>query len=235
MDFFSFLCSLYLREGMSTTIPQMEGREIMKIFKSLVLGVLTVLFLSFSQTEAEAHSADLYIGVSGGEVTALQQKLQKLGYFSAQTTGYYGSITKNAVIRFQRDFNVPATGYTGSLTRSKLSQVEMIARTVHGEARGESYKGQVAVAAVILNRVDSSKFPNSTYNVIFQRNAFTAVSDGQYWLKPNATAYKAARAAMLGSDPSGGATYYYNPAGVTDKWIYTRPVLKTIGKHYFAK
>ncbi|MGO1060963.1 cell wall hydrolase [Planococcus sp. FY231025] len=207
----------------------------MKIFKSLALGVLTVLFLSFSQTEAEAHSPDLHVGVSGGEVTALQQKLQKLGYFTTQPTGYYGSITKNAVIRFQRDFNVPATGFTGSLTRSKLNQVDMIARTVHGEARGENYNGQVAVAAVILNRVDSSRFPDSTYNVIFQRNAFTAVNDGQYWLKPNSTAYKAARAALLGADPSGGATYYYNPSGVTDTWIYSRPVIKSIGKHYFAK
>lgn len=207
----------------------------MKIFKALAFGLLTVLFLSFSQTTAEAHVPDLHVGVSGGEVTDLQQKLQKLGYFNATPTGYYGSITKNAVIRFQRDFNVPATGYTGSLTRSKLDQVEMMARTVHGEARGESYQGQVAVAAVILNRMASNAFPDSTYQVIFQRNAFTAVNDGQYWLKPNATAYKAVKAAMMGWDPSNGATYYYNPRGVTDTWIYSRPVIKAIGKHYFAK
>lgn len=207
----------------------------MKIFKSLAFGVLAVLFFSFSQSTAEAHSPDLHVGVSGGEVTALQQKLKKLGYFTTEPTGYYGSITENAVVRFQRDFNVPATGFTGSLTRSKLDRVEMIARTVHGEARGESYQGQVAVAAVILNRVESHRFPNSTSGVIFQRNAFTAVHDGQYWLSPDATAYKAARAAMQGEDPSGGATYYYNPAGVTDTWIYSRPVIKVIGKHYFAK
>ena len=206
----------------------------MKIFKKLAFLSMTLFFLSFSQTDAQAHAPDLHTGVSGHEVSALQSQLKKLGYFDTNPTGYYGSITKNAVIRFQRDFGVPATGFTGPMTRSELKEVEMLARTVYGEARGESYTGQVAVAAVVLNRVSSSKFPNSTYNVIFQRNAFTAVSDGQYWMNPNSTAYKAARAAMLGSDPSGGATYYYNPVGVTDSWIYSRSIIKKIGKHYFA-
>lgn len=207
----------------------------MKSLKTLAFGLFVVLFLSFSQAEAEAHSPDLHLGSTGQEVTELQATLKKLGYFHVNPTGYYGSITETAVSQFQRDFDVPSTGYTGPLTRAKLDQVNMMARVVHGEARGEIYKGKVAVAAVVLNRIDSSQFPNSTYNVIFQRNAFTAVNDGQYWLKPNASAYQAVRDAYQGWDPSAGATYYYNPAGVTDNWIFSRTVITKIGKHYFAK
>ncbi|MDN3439084.1 cell wall hydrolase [Planococcus sp. APC 3900] len=207
----------------------------MKKLKVAIFALFTILFLGFSQTSVEAHSPDLHEGVSGQDVTELQSTLKKLGYFQTTPTGYYGSITKNAVIQFQRDFNVPATGFTGSLTRAKLSDVDMMARVVHGEARGENYTGQVAVAAVILNRIDSSLFPNSTYNVIFQRNAFTAVNDGQYGLKPNSTAYQAVKAAVKGWDPSLGATYYYNPSGVTDTWIFSRTTITKIGKHVFAK
>lgn len=206
----------------------------MKIIKTFTFVLFTVFFLSFSQTEAEAHSGDLQLGSTGQQVTELQTLLKKLDYFHVDPTGYYGPITEKAVSRFQRNFNIPSTGYTGPLTQSKINQVKMMARTVHGEARGESYKGQVAVAAVILNRIDSAHFPNSTYNVIFQRNAFTAVNDGQYWLNPNSSAYHAVRDAMQGADPTGGATYYYNPAGVTDTWIFTRDVVTKIGKHYFA-
>lgn len=111
----------------------------------------------------------------------------------------------------------------------------MMARTVHGEARGEIFEGKVAVAAVIMNRVQSRAFPGSTYGVIFQRNAFTAVNDGQYWLTPNASAYRAVREAAKGWDPSSGATYYYNPVTATDQWIFTRSTIKKIGKHVFAK
>lgn len=207
----------------------------MKSLKTLAFGLFVVLFLSFSQAEAEAHAPDLHSGSKGQAVTELQAKLKKLGYFHVTPTGYYGSITETAVSQFQRDFGVPATGYTGTLTRNKLEQVDMMAHVVHGEARGEVYKGKVAVAAVILNRIDSGHFPNSTYNVIFQRNAFTAVNDGQYWLTPDASAYQAVRDAYQGWDPSAGATYYYNPAGVTDNWIFSRTVITKIGKHYFAK
>ncbi|ETP70261.1 hypothetical protein G159_02950 [Planococcus glaciei CHR43] len=207
----------------------------MKSLKTLAFGLFVVLFLSFSQAEAEAHGPDLHSGSKGQAVTELQTKLKKLGYFHVTPTGYYGSITETAVSQFQRDFGVPATGYTGTLTRNKLEQVDMMAHVVHGEARGEVYKGKVAVAAVILNRINSSHFPNSTYDVIFQRNAFTAVNDGQYWLTPDASAYQAVRDAYQGWDPSAGATYYYNPAGVTDNWIFSRTVITKIGKHYFAK
>lgn len=215
-------------------IPKTERGDEMKSVKVLLSILFMILIFSFSQTEAEAHSPDLHVGSTGQEVTELQSTLQKLGYFHVNTTPYYGSVTKNAVIQFQQDFGIPTTGYTGPLTRNMLDRVNMMAHVVHGEARGESYEGQVAVAAVILNRVESSDFPNSTYRVIFQRNAFTAVNDGQYWLTPNASAYRAVKDAFLGWDPSQGATYYYNPSGVTDTWIFTRSVIKQIGKHHFA-
>lgn len=207
----------------------------MKKLKVLIFALFTMLFLSFSQISAEAHSPDLHEGVSGQDVKELQVKLTKMGYFHTTATGYYGSITKNAVVQFQRDFNVSDTGFTGPLTRAKLAEVDMMAHVVYGEARGESYTGQIAVAAVILNRIESSLFPNSIYNVVFQRNAFTAVNDGQYNLLPNAAAYGAVKAAVKGSDPSLGATYYYNPSGVTDTWIFSRTPITKIGKHVFAK
>lgn len=207
----------------------------MKNFTALLFALFTVLFLGFSQTSVEAHSPDLHEGVSGQDVEELQSTLGKLGYFHTTATGYYGSVTKNAVMQFQRDFNVSATGFTGPLTRKKIAEVDMMARVVNGEARGESYTGQVAVAAVILNRIDSSAFPNSIDNVIFQRNAFTAINDGQYNLKPNASSYQAVKAAVKGSDPSLGSTYYYNPSGVTDTWIFSRTTITKIGKHVFAK
>ncbi|MFC4711597.1 cell wall hydrolase [Planococcus dechangensis] len=207
----------------------------MKTFKMLLFSVATIFFLTFSHSAVSAHSPDLHEGVSGNDVKELQVKLQKLGYFQVAPTGYYGSITKNAVVQFQRDFGVSATGFTGPQTREKMKQVDMMARTVYGEARGERFEGQVAVAAVIKNRVKSNAFPNSTYGVIFQRNAFTAVNDGQYWLTPNASAYRAVREATKGSDPSAGATYYYNPVTATNQWIFTRTTIKKIGKHVFAK
>lgn len=114
------------------------------------------------------------------------------------------------------------------------SDIELIAKAVHGEARGEPYEGQVAVAAVILNRIQSASFPNTVSGVIFQPGAFTAVSDGQIWLTPNDTAYRAAKDAINGWDPSGGALYYFNPATATSAWIWSRPQIKRIGKHIFC-
>lgn len=110
-----------------------------------------------------------------------------------------------------------------------------MANAVYGESRGEPYIGQVAVAAVILNRVDSPSFPNTISGVIFQPGAFTAVADGQIWLVPNETAKKAVRDALNGMDPSGGCTYYFNPETATSKWIWSRPQVKQIGKHIFCK
>ena len=120
---------------------------------------------------------------------------------------------------------------------SNISDVQLLARAINGEARGESYEGQVAVGAVILNRVKSSQFPNSISGVIYQAGAFTAVSDGQINspISENSTVYKAARDAINGWDPTGGCIYYFNPDTATNKWIWSRPLVKTIGKHRFCK
>lgn len=120
---------------------------------------------------------------------------------------------------------------------SKLSaaELELLAKVVYGEARGESYEGQVAIAAVVLNRVKNPNFPNTINGVIYQPGAFTAIADGQFYLKPNDTAYKAARDAAAGWDPTGGAIYYWNPATATNKWVWSRPIITQIGSHVFAK
>jgi len=114
-------------------------------------------------------------------------------------------------------------------------ELELLARAVYSEARGEKFDGQVAVAAVILNRIDDSKFPDDVAGVIFQPMAFTAVADGQFWLEPNQTAYRAVEKALEGKDPSFGALYYYNPAKATSWWIFTRPIITRIGRHVFAE
>lgn len=209
----------------------------MKRAHILLAGFFMALLLVFSQSDIQvhAHAPDMHSGSSGSKVSQLQSTLKKLGYFKVDVTGYYGPITEEAVTGFQRDFGVPDTGYTGPLTRHMLNQVDMMAHVVYGEARGEHYEGQVAVAAVILNRISSPDFPDTAYDVVFQRNAFTAVNDGQYWLTPDSTAYQAVKDAKLGWDPSYGATYYYNPSGVTDTWIFTRDVITQLGKHHFAK
>lgn len=120
---------------------------------------------------------------------------------------------------------------------SGTSDIQLMARAINGEARGEPYEGQVAVGAVILNRVKDSKFPNSISGVIYQPGAFTAVSDGQINqpIKEGTTVYKAAQDAKNGWDPTGGCIYYFNPQTATNKWIWSRPHVKTIGKHRFCK
>ncbi|MBT2637653.1 cell wall hydrolase [Bacillus sp. ISL-45] len=193
---------------------------------------LIVAVLGFGQTGAQAASTGM--GSVGSDVTYVQSILKKLGYFNTSTTGYYGPITAEAVKHLQRDFGLEPIGGVGPQTSRLIQEIETMAHVVYGESRGESYQGQVAVAAVILNRVESKDFPDSVHDVVFQRNAFTAINDGQYNLKPNDTAYHAVKDAMLGWDPSYGSVYYYNPNLATDQWIFTRTVTKQIGNHHFA-
>ncbi len=132
---------------------------------------------------------------------------------------------------------IPQKKENAVLANSYQQNLELLARAVNGEARGEIYEGQVAVAAVILNRVEHPSFPNTIAGVIYQPGAFSAVNDGQIhaYLDPSSTVYKACQDALNGWDPSGGAIYYYNPAKTTNKWIYSRPVVKVLGNHTFAK
>ena len=190
-------------------------------------------------------------GSSGSTVRTIQQKLKNWGYYKGSVDGIYGQKTKQAVVYFQRKNGLTADGIVGNKTLKALgistgssssnsgntysdADINLLARLIYGEARGESYVGQVAVGAVVMNRIRSSSFPNSMSGVIYQRYAFTAVDDGQINLTPNATARKAAQDAMNGWDPTYGALYYYNPATATSAWIFTRKTTVTIGNHVFA-
>ncbi|MCM3569010.1 cell wall hydrolase [Neobacillus mesonae] len=196
--------------------------------------LILICFLAFLPNSISAQEI-LQKGNQGQSVYHLQDNLLKMGYLPTQPTGYYGSITENAVRQFQQDTGVISTGVYGPLTQQQLHNVEMMARVVHGEARGEDYQGQVAVAAVILNRLSTPGFPKNTYDVIFQTNAFTAVNDGQYYLAPTTYSYRAVIDALKGWDPTYGSVYYYNPTIATDDWIFTRNTVLRIGNHLFAK
>ncbi|MFB5661845.1 cell wall hydrolase [Alteribacillus sp. HJP-4] len=207
----------------------------MKKYTQQFLGIAgltgTLLFLPDLNS---VDAAVLQQESSGTEVTEIQQQLNNMGYLHTEATGYYGPLTDQAVKEFQRDFNLSQDGVAGAQTLQSLEDADILARTVHGEARGESFEGQVAVAAVIKNRMESSEFPSTINDVVYQQRAFTAVDDGQYNLEPDATSYQAVTEAWQGSDPSQGSLYYYNPAEATSEWIFTRPVKLDIGKHVFA-
>ena len=213
------------------------------------LGVVLLLLLIVLLPLA-ADAAVLKKGSKGDEVVTLQKKLKQWGYYSGAVDGIFGSGTQKAVEYFQRKNGLTADGVVGAKTAAALGMtlsgataaadsasdrsVRLLAACIYGESRGEPYKGQVAVGAVILNRVKSSKFPNSIAGVIYQPGAFDAVSDGQIDLGPNEAALRAARDAMNGYDPTYGCLYYYNPATTTNKWMLSKPVAVTIGHHVFC-
>ena len=199
-------------------------------------------------------SAAVYWGMRGQQVRQVQQKLRQWGYFDGTVDGVFGQETYDAVVRFQKKNGLKADGVAGEETLAAMgisarqsavaasasegssyqNEVELLARLIHGEARGEPYVGMVAVGAVVLNRVKSSRFPNTIAGVIYQEGAFDAVADGQINLTPNEQSRRAARDALNGWDPTGGCQYYYNPATATSKWIWTREVRLNIGDHSFA-
>lgn len=218
-----------------------------------IISILMIIFVTynifFRNNELLALSK---YGSRGDEVIQIQTKLKRWGYYSGNIDGIYGTQTLNAVKYFQRKNGLTVDGIAGKNTLEAMgifnssgnssssnstttSDLNLLARVVYGEARGEPYAGQVAVAAVVLNRVRSSSFPNTISGVVYQSGAFTAVSDGQINLTPNTTAYNAARDALNGWDPSGGAIYYFNPNTATNAWIWSRPHIVTIGKHRFCK
>ena len=184
------------------------------------------------------------LGSSGSEVRKIQQTLKQLGYYSGTVDGIYGSRTRAAVQAFQRNCGITADGIAGPTTLrylgleeaspSRGSDAYLLAKLIAAEARGESYTGQVAVGAVVLNRVAHASFPDSVAGVIYQKGAFSCVTDANWQVEPTNESQRAARDAMNGWDPSGGAIYYYNPRTATSKWIRTRPVICTIGNHVFC-
>lgn len=215
--------------------------------RSLRVGALSLLLVGLLVLSASASVVAW--GSRGSQVSLVQQKLKQYGYYDGAVDGVFGKETYNAVVWFQEKNGLKADGAVGPSTAAALgitlmgtvsastyqeSEVRILARLVSGEARGEPYVGQVAVAAVVLNRVKSPAFPNTISGVIFQTGAFDAVWDGQFDMEPTENSIRAARDALNGWDPTGGCLYYYNPSTATNSWIWTRQVQLTIGKHAFA-
>lgn len=210
-----------------------------------VIAALNALLIALAQTAY----ADLYKrGSSGQRVTEIQTRLKNWGYYDGGIDGVYGSRTEAAVRWFQRQNGLSADGQAGPQTLAALGlptgeggtpqdssgDVYLLARLISAEARGEPYVGQVAVGAVVLNRVRHPSFPSTVSGVIYQTDAFTCVSDGQFNEPIAESAYRAAQDALGGWDPSGGAIYYFNPATATSRWIWSRPLIVTIGNHRFC-
>lgn len=223
---------------------------------ALLVGGTSKFLLQEEIGQISTPTAIINAKSSSSDIKLIQKKLKNWGYYSGKVDGIYGQGTKNAVIKFQKRNGLAVDGIVGNKTLAAMgisssmlsgsnsqtssvngyssSDVKLLARLIYAEARGESYTGQVAVGAVVLNRVKSSSFPNTISGVIYQPYAFTCVNDGQINLSPNSTALKAAKDAMNGWDPSYGCLYYYNPKIATSSWIFTRPTVVTIGNHVFA-
>lgn len=228
-----------------------EKRTLKQVFWQIVaiilLNAIVIGAIGFVYENTATLSS---LGSRGQEVRQIQRKLQNLGFYSGSVDGVYGTATQKAVRNFQKSCGITADGIAGPKTLLYLglgsgtststngyssNDIYLLAKVIAAEARGESYTGQVAVGAVVLNRVQHSSFPDSISGVVYQAGAFSAVRDSNWNVAPDDTAKKAARDAINGWDPTGGAIYYYNPAKTSNKWIRSRPVVTTIGRHVFCK
>jgi len=219
----------------------LDGKEHIDM-KKLITMILMLSFILPSNVYALSKR-----GSRGTEVRNIQSRLSNWGYNVGKVDGIYGAKTEAAVKQFQRNNALTPDGIAGPATLRKIgistnttgaqsnNSTYLLAMLISGEARGETYEGQVAVGAVVLNRVKHSSFPNSIAGVIYQSGAFTAVDDGQINMSPTDSCMRAAKDALNGWDPSGGAIYYYNPVTATNQWIRSRPIIKRIGKHVFCK
>lgn len=209
-----------------------------KPFKFLII-VFILLFLLCGTVGALSK-----IGSTGSQVSEIQSRLKNWGYYNGAVDGIFGTQTRDAVIKFQKKNGLTPDGIVGSKTLAALgisekisynsADYELLARIISAEARGESYLGQVAVGAVVLNRIEHPSFPDTLAGVVYQNGAFSCLYDGQFYKPVSNSAYSAARDALNGVDPSGGAIYYYNPKTATNKWITGRPIITTIGRHVFC-
>ena len=224
--------------------------------KKKILSIILALLIVCCCAIPARGATVLEVGSRGSDVIKVQNRLIQWGYLSGTADGRYGEATRNAVIRFQRNNGLTADGRVGASTAAAMgvtlsgsssaattassstsyvsSDHRLLAKLVYAEARGESYKGQVAVAAVVLNRVASSSFPNTVSGVIYQSGAFSCVSNGSINNKPDYSCIRAALDALNGWDPTGGCLYYYNAKTAQDKWIFSRTVQTVIGNHSFA-
>lgn len=225
----------------------------MNFQKRRLLAALAILFavnIALILMIQNAQAATYRVGSTGAQVRTIQDKLKRWGYYDGAVDGIFGKATEKAVRRFQRSNGLADDGIVGKNTLAALGMfntgsssagtaaqdatVTLLARVISAEARGEPYAGQVAVGAVILNRVEHPSFPASIAGVVYQPGAFTCMVDGQIDQPVAESAIRAAREALNGSDPSGGAIYYFNPNTATSAWIWSRPLIKTIGNHRFC-
>lgn len=217
------------------------------LWRILVILLVNVLIIALVGNYGGSVQTLSKVGSTGEEVRQIQTKLKEYGVYSGEVDGIYGSQTKKAVIAFQKYNGLAADGIAGEQTLRKMgissgsgqggfssSDVDLLAKIISAESRGEPYQGQVAVGAVILNRIEHPSFPNTLAGVIYQPGAFSCLYDGGVNAPVADSAYRAARDAINGNDPSGGAVYYYNPAKSTNKWIFSRPVITVIGNHRFC-
>lgn len=226
----------------------MKGKQRFCISILIFTGCLALLLLIpafLPQTSATTQTLSR-LGSRGSEVKAIQTALKERGLYKGSIDGIFGSATQTAVKKFQKQQGLTQDGIAGPATLKRLgitigkipsateNNVYLLARIISAEARGEPYSGQVAVGAVILNRIEHPSFPDTLSGVIYQNGAFTAIVDGQFNQPIADSAYRAARDALNGQDPSGGAIYYYNPAKTSNQWIRSRPVIKRIGSHLFC-
>ena len=218
--------------------------------KKLILALAVIFAVNiFIIALAQRASAELYKKGSGGAVVSeIQTRLKNWGYYNGAVDGVYGSQTEKAVRWFQQKNGLNVDGQVGDQTLAALGMsvsgesgggsssgsLDLLARLISAEARGEPYEGQVAVGAVVLNRVEHPSFPNSIAEVIYQPGAFSCLDDGQFNEPVAESAYRAAQDAMNGWDPTYGAIYYFNPVTATSKWIWSRPLIVNIGKHRFC-
>ena len=227
-----------------------KGSKRLCLVLAVLLSVSMVLVALVPAVEAASYKK----GSSGAVVTQIQTKLNSWGYYTGTVDGIYGSGTERAVRAFQQKNGLTVDGKAGDQTLAAMglsagggnssnsggsggassSQVDLLARLISAEARGEPYSGQVAVGAVVLNRIKHPSFPNTLPGVIYQSGAFTCITDGQFNQPVAESAYRAARDALNGVDPSGGAIYYFNPSTATSSWIWSRPLITVIGKHRFC-
>lgn len=225
-----------------------QHRLPIRIALFVFLNIAAILFTALAmlwQSPQAIETLSKY-GSTGAEVTAIQQTLKDWGLYDGPVNGTYGSLTQAAVKRFQQIKGLQVDGIAGPQTLKALgisvgtipsateSNVYLLARIISAEARGEPYIGQVAVGAVVLNRIEHPSFPDTLSGVIYQDGAFTAITDGQFDQPTADSAYQAAREALSGNDPTGGAIYYYNPDKTSNQWIRSRPVIKRIGAHLFC-
>lgn len=234
-------------------LKQKTKSRLLYFWKIAIIVMVNVLIITMVYSDVYALSK---VGATGDEVTKIQTALRDKGYFTSKIDGIFGEKTKSALIAFQKDYGLTADGIAGKNTLKALgitsesggqsgnsggdyggyseSDFNLFARIISAESRGEPYQGQVAVGAVIMNRIRHPSFPNTLSGVIYQPGAFSCINDGGINAPVSDSAYKAAREAINGSDPSGGAIYYYNPKKSTNKWIFSRPVITVIGAHRFC-